>query len=153
MLDEAEKTLSDPAGRADYDERLDHAAESAVPAAAPAPGGLDDDHLGSPVEWYRSPLADALAPLEELANWLGPDGRGSKTVIVPDVRGMKASEAFYEVAKADLHMKFVRLTENPAGVDGTCVDQDPAPGSSARRHSTVTVQVWHPTAGSESAPI
>jgi beta-lactam-binding protein with PASTA domain len=72
-------------------------------------------------------------------------------VTVPDVRRLRASEAFYAVGQSDLRIKFVRLTEHPAGGDGIVVDQDPSPGSSVRRSSTVTVQVVHPVAEEDTS--
>lgn len=85
-----------------------------------------------------------LASLEVLANWLGGRRREAKTVSVPDVCGLRASEAFYAVARADLAINFVRLTENPGGGDGVVIDQDPQPGVVVRRHSKLTVHVVHP---------
>ena len=89
-------------------------------------------------------VSPAFAGLEALANWLAPHGRAEKNVTVPNVRGIRASDAFYAVARADLEINFVRLTENPTGGDGTVVDQDPPPGATVRRHSQLTVHVVHP---------
>jgi len=116
---------------------------------AKAPGdvpGLADGGMSPSQEWLASPLFDPLADLETIADWFAPHPRPSKTVTVPDVCRMHASDAFYEVAKADLQINFVRLTDDPTGGDGIVVDQDPAPGTSVRRHSKLTVQVVYPEA-------
>ncbi len=123
---------------------------AAAPSAAEGPGALPARSggvgLAGPVSVpsQRGDVFPLITSLETIANWLAPRGRTSKTVSVPDVRGLRASEAFYAVAQADLEINFVRLTENPTGGDGTVVDQDPAPGASVRRHSRLTVQVVHP---------
>ncbi len=94
------------------------------------------------VEGGASPI---VAALETLAVWLAPRRRPSTNVSVPDVCGLRASEAYYAVAKSDLHINFVRLTEDPSGGDGTVVDQYPPAGTSVRRGATLNVQVVHPT--------
>jgi curved DNA-binding protein CbpA len=99
---------------------------------------------GASVPTDRGDVSPAFASLEVLADWLGPHRRLPKTVTVPRVEGMRASEAFYAVAQADLEINFVRLTENPTGGDGLVVDQDPPPGTLVRRHSRLTVHVVHP---------
>ncbi len=90
-------------------------------------------------------VSPVFSGLESVAEWLAPRRRTSPTVSVPDVCGLPASEAYYAVAKSDLHINFLRLTENPAGGDGTVVDQYPPAGTSVRRGSTLNVQVVHPT--------
>lgn len=97
-------------------------------------------------EWLASPLYDPLADLEQVADWLAPHPGPSKMVTVPDVCGRHASEAFTEIALADLQIRFERLTANPAGTDGVVVGQLPVAGASVRRHSVVEVQVVHPEA-------
>jgi hypothetical protein len=47
-----------------------------------------------------------------------------------------------------LHIRIVRLTERPMGIDGLVVDQDPRPPSKAPRGGTLTVQLSHPPARS-----
>lgn len=115
--------------------------------AAPAGPGPPTTGLAGPISVPSESghVSPAFASLEIVANWLAPRERASKTVTVPDVRGMKASEAFYAVAQADLEINFVRLTENPSGGEGTVVAQDPEPGTTARRHGRLTVHVVHPT--------
>lgn len=120
-------------------------------AIEPTPPDLDrptkNDGLAGPtsIPSERGDVSPAFASLEVLASWLGGRRREAKTVGVPDVRGLRASEAFYAVARADLAINFVRLTENPGGGDGMVVDQHPQPGAVVRRHSKLTVHVVHPT--------
>lgn len=105
----------------------------------------DGQDLGATTDRRGSEVAQAAPdyswndPLATFANWLAPHARKERHVSVPDVCGLHASDALYEIAKADLHIRFVRLTEHPVG-DGVVVDQDPAAGSMVRRGSTVTVQ-------------
>ncbi len=107
---------------------------------------FDEAGLAGPVSVpsEQGDVVPAITLLEILANWLAPRRRAAKTVVVPDVRGLRASEVFYAVARADLEINFVRLTENPSGGDGTVVAQDPGPGATVRRHSRLTVHVVHP---------
>jgi hypothetical protein len=108
--------------------------------------GLQGGALMSPSEeWLASPLYDPLAKLEQIADWFAPHPKPSRTVIVPNVCGMHASDVFNTVALADLHINFVRLTEHPVG-DGIVVDQDPEAGVEIPRYSTLTVQVVHESA-------
>ncbi len=83
-------------------------------------------------------------PLARFANWLAPHGKAGREVSVPNVCGEHASDALYAVAKADLDIKFVRLTEHPRG-NGIVVDQDPPAGTTVRRGSTVTVRAVYET--------
>jgi hypothetical protein len=147
VIDEAGRILGDPVLRAQYDSTVDGSA--AHPEAVPRPndGSTDSGLAGpqvSPSEELANPIYDPLGGLEKLAEWLGPHPRGSRMVTVPDVRGVVASKAFYVVAMAELHINFVRLTERPDG-DGLVVGQDPPPGSSVHRHSTLTVEVVYST--------
>ena len=117
--------------------------------AAEDGGGLGARSIPS-IEWNTSPISDPLEGLEKVADWLAPRVGPSRSVVVPDVCGRAASEVFYVVARADLHVNFVALTENPDG-DGIVVDQDPAAGTLVRRHSTVTVQAVYPTRAAHSS--
>jgi hypothetical protein len=101
--------------------------------------------MGSPSEqWGLSPLYDPLASLERVADWLAPRPRAGRDVVVPNVCGLHGSDVWYAVAKADLHINCVRLSEHPTG-DGIVVDQDPASGTLVRRFSTLTIQVVYPS--------
>lgn len=119
-------------------------------SAGPSASDTDSAGLAGPfsVPSERGDVSPVFASLEVLANWLGGHHREPKTVAVPNVRGLRASKAFYAVARSDLEINFVRLTENPGGGDGMVIDQDPAPGTVVRRHSKLTVHVVHPSAES-----
>lgn len=128
--------------------RSDHATKKTLSSGEPGrPPGSAGGGLAGPtsVPSEHGDVPPVLASLEVLANWLGGRHREPKTVAVPDVRGRRASEAFYAVAQSDLEISFVRLTENPGGGDGIVVDQDPSPGTVVRRHSKLTVHVVHPS--------
>jgi hypothetical protein len=112
-----------------------------TPGGDGATSGLDQRSYPT-LEGNVSPV---FSGLESFAEWLAPRKKPSPDVTVPDVCGLRASDAYYTVAKSDLHINFVRLTENPAGGDGTVVDQYPPAGTSVRRGSTLNVQVVHPT--------
>ena len=138
-----------------------NALSASAPARKGAEGnGSEDGRTGSEGGLARQAsypsrggdVSPIFGSLEALADWLGPHPRVERNVVVPDVCGMRASEAFDAVALADLQIHFVRLTENPEGGDGTVVDQDPPAGMSVRRHSSVTVQVVYP-AGSPRAVV
>jgi curved DNA-binding protein CbpA len=148
VIDDAGRILGDAVLRSEYDFAIDRAAESG--SSAESVSRLHDDQTSSGLagprmsrsqEWFTSPLGDAYAGLEELAEWLGPHSpRGPRMVTVPDLRGIEAGEAFYVVAKAELHINFVHMTESQEG-EGLVISQDPPAGVSVRRHSTLTVEV------------
>jgi curved DNA-binding protein CbpA len=148
VVGDAGRILGDGALRAQYDFAIDRADDRG--AVDPEFGSSSDDDKtddglgGAPMtsvhEWFESPLADPLNGLEALAEWLAPRQRESRMVTVPDFLGVEASEAFYGVARADLHINFVHLSTSQEG-DGLVVNQDPPAGTSVRRHSTVTVEV------------
>jgi DnaJ domain/PASTA domain len=73
------------------------------------------------------------------AEWLAPHDTMSAKVAVPNLSGMRASEALWAACKVDLDLEFVRLTDHPSG-EGIIVDQDPPAGTRVHRHTTVTVQ-------------
>jgi hypothetical protein len=114
--------------------------------AQPTGGGLAGPASVPSRQWGLSPLYDPIAPVEAIADWLGAHENVSRTVIVPSLLGLRASEVIYAVAAIGVQVHYVRLTANPAPVDGTVVDQDPLPGTTVRRHGTVTVRVAHPPA-------
>lgn len=66
-------------------------------------------------------------------------------VPVPDARGLFAGPARLLVIASDLRFEVIQLTRDPMPVEGLVIDQSPRPDASARRSSTVTVQVWHPS--------
>jgi hypothetical protein len=104
--------------------------------------------IGTPtVRWGVSPLTDPISGFETLANWLGPHPKQSKSVVVPDVCGLPASEAMFVVTNANLRVHFVQLTKDPTGRGGTVVSQDPQPGMTVARKTAITVNVVYPDGG------
>jgi DnaJ domain len=80
-----------------------------------------------------------------LAAWLAPQPAPPRRwLIVPDTRGLFFRSCQVVVAVAGLRLGSVQLTAEPSPVEGLVVGQSRAPGSRARRLSTLTVQVWHP---------
>jgi curved DNA-binding protein CbpA len=158
IVNEAGRILQDQGLRADYDRSLDHRAAAVtgthvVHEPAPGSGGLNDGASTPSMQMFGVlPLYESLSALELVTHWRSPTHDKKTEVTVPDVRGMRASEMYYALGEADLHARVVHLTEDPAPVDGTVMDQDPPPGTSLRRFSTVTVQVWHPSATGSIAP-
>jgi curved DNA-binding protein CbpA len=92
-------------------------------------------------------VSPIFAALQDLADWIGPHPTLSRTVRVPDVQAMAVQDAYYEVARVDLHIHFVRLNDPGTGGGGVVVDQSPGPGTRVRRHSILTVQVVYPEEG------
>ena len=102
------------------------------------PKGLADQAIAPDEEWLASPLYDPYASLERIADFF-----------VPSVCGIRGSEVWYAVARADLHIKCVWLTDHPSG-DGIVVTQDPLAGTTARRFSTLTIEI---ALGEESSAV
>jgi beta-lactam-binding protein with PASTA domain len=86
-----------------------------------------------------------------LLAWLGPGPAShARRVTVPDVRGLFYRPCQQVVTMAGFRLAVVRLTADPAPVEGLVTGQSPAPGAVVRRHSVLTVQVWHPARGNGS---
>jgi hypothetical protein len=101
-------------------------------------------------EWLVSSLWDPLAAAERIADFFAPSGRADPNVTVPNVCGLRGSEAWFPAAAVDLRLSVVRLSEHPVG-DGIVVDQHPPAGTRVRRRSTLTIQVvWDAVESSES---
>lgn len=101
-----------------------------------------------PTDWL-SEAGERLGALlhggEALADWLGQPSVPSK-VVVPDFRGMFASEVYLPALRDGVRTEIVRMTEHPAATDGVVVDQEPAPGTTVKRGAKVTLMVRHPDA-------
>ena len=152
ILDAARDVLCDPANRARYDEAAGIrrsggglVSRESVPSQ---PGG----------DWSESDLipgqagSAVLGGLLGLTDWLTPHPHEPRHVRVPDVRGLFYSACLEIIGKLGLSVITVRLTEHPRPVDGLVVDQAPGPSAQVRRGRAVTVQVWHPPAGSADWP-
>ena len=79
-----------------------------------------------------------------VADWLAPRPHRPRKVVVPEFLTMNVSQTSAIALRADVRLQVVRLTENPAPTDGIVVDQDPSPGTTVRRGSTVRLPVLHP---------
>lgn len=79
------------------------------------------------------------AALEDVADWLRPQYR-PRRVVVPDFRGLRASERSEVAVKAGIRTRCISASLNPMG-DGLIVDQDVAPGEKVRRDSEVVLLV------------
>jgi hypothetical protein len=146
--------LGDPDRRARYDEEIGlHRARADGFSRGPYQYGQD------PYDALRA--ADGLidggawAALGALAVWMAPSpapprparpwpARPRRRLIVPDVRGLFYRSCQAVVTMGGLRLEVVRLTPDPMAVEGLVVGQSPAPGTRARRESTLTVRVWHP---------
>jgi hypothetical protein len=76
---------------------------------------------------------------EALIRPAGPDPRAARRPVVPDFRGLPVRLCLHGAAQAGLHVRVVRLTEDPMPVEGLVVDHDPPPGARVRRSRTLTV--------------
>jgi hypothetical protein len=146
FLDAARRVLADPARRARYDESAGIRRRSrnlSLPANFPSQPGAEQ----SDVDLIPGNAGlEALGALLALGDWMAPHPRQPRRVVVPDVRGLFYSVCLGITGKLGFHLNLVRLTEHPMPVDGLVIGQSPEPAVRARRGSTVTVQVWHPTA-------
>jgi PASTA domain len=147
ILDAAVRVLGDPVNRKRYDE---------MEGFRPSGGGLDQpEDLPSEPGFGPSDVslpigaagAEVLGGLMALADWLTPRPRQPGRIPVPDVRGLFYAVCLEVTGRLGLQVTAVRLTEHPMPVDGLVVDQSPLPAAKLRRGGTLTVQVWHPPAG------
>jgi hypothetical protein len=104
---------------------------------------------GDPYDLMRSTdgLLDArlLRSFRALMAWMTPlPAPPVGRVTVPDLRGLFYRPCHAAATMAGFLLVVVRLTQNPAPVEGLVVGQSPPPGAAVRRQSTLTVQVWHP---------
>ncbi len=99
-------------------------------------------------------LPDSLAAsFAGLLAWTTPrPAPPARRVSVPDVRGLFYRPCQAVATMAGFRLAVVRLTADPMPVEGLVTGQAPAPGEIVRRHSVLTVQVWHPSRGNGSRP-
>jgi curved DNA-binding protein CbpA len=148
ILGAARRVLADPANRARYDETAGihrRGGGLSPPGSFPSEPGAeqpDVDFIGGDAG------SEVLGALLMLGDWMTPRSRQPRRVAVPDVRGLFYSVCLGITGKLGFRLNTVRLTEHPLPVDGLVVGQSPGPAAQARRGSTLTVQVWHPTARS-----
>jgi hypothetical protein len=148
ILDAARRALIDPADRERYDEaaglRRDGPGLAQARDIPTGPGWrpADFDFATGP------PGEEALGVLMALTDWLTPHSHPPRRIPVPDVRGLFYTVCVEVAGRRDLRVTAVRLTEHPMPVDGLVVDQSPLPPAKVHRAGALTVQVWHPSAGS-----
>jgi hypothetical protein len=145
LLDDARRVLSDREARQRYDEEIGvrrsggGLARTGTLATEPAWAPPDFDVAG-----FEEP-GTVLGVLSEVTDLFGPKPpRRPGRIVMPDVRWLFYSICREAVAKFDLRLTVVRLTEHPMAVDGLVVDQSPGPLAKARRAGGLTIYVWHP---------
>jgi hypothetical protein len=132
LADEAWGVLADPAARASYDQEIGFA-RPGEGLASPGRGPSGPDvSLG---QGWSTADEDSLEPYSD------PPSR----VLVPDVTGLFYGACMEVAGRLGLRVAPIRLTPHPMPVDGLIVGQTPDPGERVHRHSTLTVQVWHPS--------
>jgi hypothetical protein len=144
--------LCDPELRRRYDQEIGLRRERGLPAPREfgprefGPGTLQGGDPYGPLRVGARLLPMAiLASFEALLGWMAPrPAPPPRRVTVPDVRGLFFKPCQAVAAHAGLRLDVVRLTASPMAVEGLVTGQSPTPGASARRHSALRVQVWHP---------
>lgn len=148
--------LSDPEARLRYDRQIGLHRDRGLRGSGVFGGGAPR-YGGDPYALMRAGTALLDTALREsfgaLLAWLGPGPVShARRVTVPDVRGLFYRPCQQVVTMAGFRLAVVRLTADPAPVEGLVTGQSPAPGAVVRRHSMLTVQVWHPARGNRSRP-
>jgi hypothetical protein len=88
-----------------------------------------------------------------LLSWMTPGPTPPRRrVVVPDLRGLFYHPCLNVATMAGFRLEVVRLTADPMPVEGLVTGQAPAPGAVVKRHSALTVQVWHPARGRGARP-
>jgi hypothetical protein len=96
---------------------------------------------------------DAWHSFTALLSWMAPRPTPpARRVTVPDLRGLFYRSCQTVATLAGFRLEVVRLTADPMPVEGLVTGQAPAPGAVVKRHSVLTVQVWHPARGRGSRP-
>jgi curved DNA-binding protein CbpA len=139
-VDMANLVLGAPESRLRYDRQL----------GLRKSGGLRETSL--PADDDAGPLLAAALLMEgdladsfgALISWLSPGPSPARRVKVPDLRGLFYRSSHVVAAQAGFRLAVVRLTAHPMPVEGLVTGQSPEPGTTARRQSALTVQVWHP---------
>jgi hypothetical protein len=140
--------LGDPELRLRYDRQIglhrDHGLRGSSGFAEGAASDDEDPYgsLRAGVELLPDPVQASFATL--LA-WTAPRPKPpARRVAVPDLCGLFYRSGQAAATMAGFRLAVVRLTADPAPVEGLVTGQSPAPGTIARRQSVLTVQVWHP---------
>jgi hypothetical protein len=140
--------LGDPGLRHRYDKEIGlHRDRGLRGSPGFAEGAMHGD--GDPYDLTRSTGglldADLLRSFTALTAWMTPlPAPPARRVTVPDLRGLFYRPCHAAATMAGFRLDVVRLTQDPAPVEGLVVGQSPPPGAAVRRQSTLTVEVWHP---------
>jgi curved DNA-binding protein CbpA len=140
--------LSDPEARLRYDRQIGLQRDRGLRGSGVFGEGAPR-YGGDPYALMRAGTAlldtDLLESFGALLSWLGQRPTSHpRRVSISDVRGLFFRPCQQVATMAGLRLAVVRLTADPAPVEGLVTGQSPAPGAIARRQSVLTVQVWHP---------
>ena len=151
IIDAARGVLADPVKRQRYDQAAGLWGSGGgldEPGDYPAASGLPESDYAA-----DNPGAEVLRGLDELNFWLERHWDDQHRIPVPDVRGLFYDVFVGVVARLEIEITFVQLTEHPMLVEGLVVGQSPGPPTKIHHRGELTVQVWHPPAQTpEDAP-
>jgi curved DNA-binding protein CbpA len=140
--------LSDPGQRRAYDEEIGLHRDRGLRGSADF-GGAAGSSGADPFLLLRGPFglgARLAGAAMALGDWLGPGpAPPPRRRTVPDVRGLFYQPCRAVVTMAGLRLAVVRLTSDPAPVEGLVTGQSPDAGTQVKSGATVTVRVWHPS--------
>jgi DnaJ domain/PASTA domain len=141
--------LSDPERRRRYDEEIGLHRERGLRGSAEFGSSSGAIASGAdPFYLLRGPFgvgARLAGAAMALADWLGPGPTPPpRRRAVPDVRGLFYQPCRAVVTMAGLRLAVVRLTPDPAPVEGLVIGQSPDAGAHVRMGATVTIRLWHP---------
>ena len=142
--------LTDPEARLHYDRQI-----GLHRSGLSGPSGFAEGATGrggDPYGLLRSG-ADLLGATAALLSWMAPGpAPPARRVTVPDLRGLFYRAGLAAATMGGFRLAVVRLTADPAPVEGLVTGQSPAPAAIVRRQSVLTVQVWHPARSSGARP-
>jgi len=151
IIDAARGVLADPVKRQRYDQAAGLWGSGGgldQPGDYPAESGLPESDYAA-----DNPGAEVLRGLDELNVWLERHWDDQHRIPVPDVRGLFYDVFVGVVARLEIEITFVQLTEHPMLVEGLVAGQSPGPPAKLHPRDELTVQVWHPPAQTpEDAP-
>jgi len=148
--------LTDPEARLRYDRQIGLHRDRGLRG----PGGFAEGvpgNAGDPYGLLRAGAALLDGALWEsfaaMRGWMTPGPTPpARHVTVPDLRGLFFRAGLAAATMSGFRLAVVRLTADPAPVEGLVTGQSPAPAAIVRRQSVLTVQVWHPARSSGARP-
>ena len=148
--------LTDPEARLSYDRQIGLYYDRRLRS----PGGFAEGvagNRGDPYGLVRAGTALLDTALREsftaLLGWMTPGPTPpARHVTVPDLCGLFYRAGLAAATMSGFRLAVVRLTADPAPVEGLVTGQSPVPGAVVRRQSVLTVQVWHPARSSGARP-